>query len=244
MTDIAPQPLRDHRSRRTRLITAAALTLACLTLTGFVQSLRDAAVNRLPTASATAGARGVGAALRPQAPTRSHQSRWLTFFGISSSLVVIGLVFSYVTTDPLPGRARAARLIADSARQRRDAVRREGVASATAVRSLEAQIALNVVNATRDMWVAEGWGEVDVLERMRANPAITGTWIDRRAPERPAPPAVGESLGVQPVAVAPERTGDPDVTRVDTAEIEALVRDAGEAPAPHVANVNGHGTGS
>ena len=227
---MTPEPLRDHRSQRTRLITAAVLTIACLTLTGFVQSLRDTAINRLPSGPVTTST-GVGASLSAAKPA-APKSHFPAFFGISGSLVLIGLIFSYVTTDPVVGRARAARTLADVTRKRRDALRAEAVSSARAIRGLEAQIAVTVVNATRDVWVAEGWGEVDILERMRANPAIAGTWTDTPAAARPVPPLVGEAHGLN-APVAPDAP-PARPARVETAELEAIVMG--------VAQTNGHGT--
>ena len=194
---VSPMPLRDTRPRNVRIATAATLVVACLAITGFVQSLRDTALSRLPSPAAPTST-GIGTSLRAAPARPTGESHWLVFFGIGGALVLIGCGIAYVTSDPLADRAHAARAWADTARARRADVRSRLVDSVEEIDTLDANIAVTVVNATRDIWVAAGWSEVDVLERMRANPAFTGTWAAAAVGIEPGakrPVAVGEALG-------------------------------------------------
>jgi hypothetical protein len=207
----APTPLRDWRPRSARLATAATLVVACLAITALVQSLRDTAVSRLNSQSSAPQSTGVGTAVRGAPRTTGGDSHWLVFFGIGGALMLIGCGIAYVTADPLADRAYAACAWADAARRRRSDLRTRVVASVEAVDTLDAKIAVIVVNASRDIWVAAGWSEADILERMRANPAFTGTWGPSGRPVEPArvtPAEVGEALGVHLPAASELPPGD------------------------------------
>ena len=200
----APQALRDHRPRATRIATAAVLLATMLALVGFVQSLRDEAIERLERQDVPAQPTGIGAGLAPQPEEQQRGSTWLVFFGISGALIVVGCGITYVTADPLGRRALEARRAADAARGALDAARVRLADERREAMRLEKKIAETVVNASREIWVAEGWSRCDILARVAAHPELFGAWSEPADALYPTaePPPPGEALGVAPPAGA------------------------------------------